>query len=716
MKINRQFTLVLLGCVFAFALVTIGISYQVLGRMQEAAALNFLETTSRFAKTMMDDQTHEFEAVGVALLSALSEGDAASNSDEAPSEANGNKPTTTNTEGEGAADATRDANAEAGATGTITVSGNAASDSAPLILDELQVILPHLSFALVTDEQGRIISATEGVNPQAGAAFDRFYQQLDQNKSLFIGSMDTFSTETLFEPNSALASQARVTSNDGDALNKVLLNLAVVTDENRSRFLVLGEVVNNNLRYPAQYSQEVSESFLSYVVDNHRIATNLSTDAVGATQLGTPTPTDVTQLPDGGLLGKELSPAGYYYYYLYTPITNYWGEPIAAKAVGIREAVYSSLIHNNIWAIVMVTLAVIPVLALVGRLSSLRITRPLKASKRMAEAIMANNFEAVEHFPVPENPVNETDQLAASLQRMAVSLGESQRRVSDYTEKLRQSERSANELSQQLMKANENLEATVDSRTLELRQLVEELSISNSTKTRFIANISHELKTPLTSSISAADLLLDEIFGSLNEKQVQYLTTIKCSSDHLLQLINDILTVAKIDEGRSQLNRETLPVQGVVSEVVSIILGTFPQRTGDISLQIDPPDLQVTADAAALRQILFNLLTNAVKFSEEGSRITIHAQATTIADKPVVQFAVEDEGIGIAEEDFERVFYEFEQVDNSYSRTYEGTGLGLPIARRQTELHNGKLWLESTLGKGTVIRFFLPNNPGPNAQ
>lgn len=658
MKINRQFTLVLLGCVVAFALVTIGISYQVLGKMQESAALNFLETTSRFAKTMMEDQTHEFEAVGVALLDPSVE----------------------------------------------------QSETLPP-LDELQATMPHLSFALLADSTGQLLSATDGLSPEAGTAFERFYQQLGEDNTLFIGSLDTFPSGLLFQPNSALANQARVTANDGDALDQVLVNLAVVTNEEHSLFLVLGEVVNNSLRYPAQYSQEVSESFLSYVIDNHRVATNLSTDAVGATQLGTPTPIDVTQLPDSGLLGKELSPAGYYYYYLYTPINNYWGEPVAAKAVGIREAAYSSLIHNNIWAIVMVTLAVIPILALVGRLSSLRITRPLKASKRMAEAIMANDFETVERFPVPENPVNETDQLAASLQRMAASLRESQQQVRDYTEKLRQSERSANELSQQLMKANENLEATVESRTLELRQLVEELSISNSTKTRFIANISHELKTPLTSSISAADLLLDEIFGSLNEKQVQYLTTIRRSSDHLLQLINDILTMAKIDEGRSQLNLETLSVRDVVRDVVNVILGTFPHRAGDISINVEPPGLETTADAAALRQILFNLLTNAVKFSEEGSPITIEARADVIGDKAVVRFSVKDEGIGIAEEDFERVFYEFEQVDNSYSRTYEGTGLGLPIARRQAELHNGKLWLESTLGKGTMVSFLIPTRP-----
>ena len=234
------------------------------------------------------------------------------------------------------------------------------------------------------------------------------------------------------------------------------------------------------------------------------------------------------------------------------------------------------------------------------------------------------------------------------------------------------------------------------------------LSISTSTKTRFIAKISHELKTPLTSSISAADLLLDQIFGELNDKQVEYLRTIKKSSAHLLNLINDILSLAKIDEGRSQLICQALPVRDLVDEVVVIVLGTYPDRAADIVVAIQPPQLQAVADAASLRQILFNLITNALKFSDPGSAVTISAQHWTVGETAGALFSVEDAGIGIAEEDFERVFYEFEQVDNSYSRTYEGTGLGLPIARRQAEAHGGKLWLESTLGAGTKVSFFLP--------
>lgn len=664
MKITRQFTLVLLCCVIAFAGLTISISYQVLAKMQEGAALNFLETTSRFAGSIMNDQTHEFEAVGAALLAASDSRSAATSDQPLPS------------------------------------------------LATLQSMLPHLSFALIVDSAGRVLGATDEVRPGAEALFNRYLDQMRNDTMPFIGSLDILSLTALFEEGGEQIGRYTVSDPNGTPLDEALANIAVIANTDRSRFLILGEVVNRSQHYPDRYSGQVSGSFLSYVVDNHRIATNLAVGSAGDSQLGTPTPVDVTALTDSGYLGKELSPAGYYYYYLYTPVRNWWGEPVAAKAVGIREAVYSELIHNNIWAIVMVTLVAVPLVVLVAQLISQRITRPLKTCETMAEAIMAGAFRTVERSPVPAKPVNEADRLVASLRTMAMNLDESQQRVDDYTAKLRESEQAARKLSEQLLDANENLEAAVGARTLELQQLVKELSISNSTKTRFIANISHELKTPLTSSISAAELLLDELFGPLNEKQREYLTTIKMSSSHLLMLISDILSLAKIDEGRATLALQTIAVAPTIAEVVKIVLGTYPQRAGDITVTVEPANLSATADPAALRQILFNLLTNAVKFSDEGSSITVRAQERSVGEIPTVEFAVEDAGIGIAEVDHERVFHEFEQVDNSYSRTYEGTGLGLPIARRQTELHNGRLWLASELGHGTTITFYLPTVEG----
>ena len=232
--------------------------------------------------------------------------------------------------------------------------------------------------------------------------------------------------------------------------------------------------------------------------------------------------------------------------------------------------------------------------------------------------------------------------------------------------------------------------------------------MSNSTKTRFIANISHELKTPLTSSISASDLLLSEMFGTLNDKQRDYVMNIHRSSSHLLELINDILATAKIDEGRSSLYFETFAVGEALDEVVKTVAGSCPERADDIRVACEPANLELSADRVVLKQVLYNLLSNATKFSEAGSEMRIDVREVTLGERRVVDFSIADRGIGIAAADLERVFYEFEQVENSYSRTYEGTGLGLPLARRQVELHGGKLWLESELGYGTVARFFVP--------
>ncbi len=413
-------------------------------------------------------------------------------------------------------------------------------------------------------------------------------------------------------------------------------------------------------------------------------------------------------MADGGYFGNELSSAGYQYYYLYTPARNYWGEPIASMGVGIREAVYSNIIHNNVRSVFLVALVVSPLVIIVSWLFSNRITRPLKTGKRMAERIMRGDYAGVEREPMPEDTINESDQLVVSLRTMAAGLNESQQKIRETVRDLKASKEAAQDLSDQLLRANDNLEITVRARTLELQQLAEGLAVSNSTKTRFIANISHELKTPLTSSISASDLLLSEMFGTLNDKQRDYVMNIHRSSSHLLELINDILATAKIDEGRSSLYFETFAVGEALDEVVKTVAGSCPERADDIRVACKPANLELSADRVVLKQVLYNLLSNATKFSEAGSEMRIDVREVTLGERRVVDFSIADRGIGIAAADLERVFYEFEQVENSYSRTYEGTGLGLPLARRQVELHGGKLWLESELGYGTVARFFVP--------
>lgn len=658
MKINRQFTLVLLGSVLFFALVSTGVSYLVLGKMQEQASYSFLTTTSGFAESMMQDQVRVFEAAGVAAApSAPREDDDAARWDE--------------------------------------------------YMASLEKALPDLGFALVVDGGGELLASTPSVRADASASFGRYFEAVEQEGVSSIGSMDVVDLGAVFEEGSPEYERYLVRTADG-LVTRALVNLAVIAPSGSEELLVLGEVINNNMRYPEYYTERVADSFLSFVVDDVRVSTNLAPGKDHSSQLGTSVPVSLGDVSDGGYFSSELSSAGYQYYYLYTAAENYWGEPIASMGVGIREAVYSNLIHNNVRVVFVVALVLSPLVIAVSWLFSNRITRPLKTGRRMVERIMQGDYEAVARYPMPEDTINESDQLVASLRTMAVELNESQRKIKETVSDLKASKEAAQDLSDQLLRANDNLEITVRARTLELQQLAEGLAVSNSTKTRFIANISHELKTPLTSSISAADLLLSEMFGTLNGKQRDYVGNIHRSSSHLLELINDILATAKIDEGRSNLYFEEFSVVDALDEVVRTVSGSSPVRATDVRVSCEPADLTLSADRVVLKQVLYNLLSNATKFSEAGSEIRIDVREVVRGGRSVVDFSIADRGIGIAASDLDRVFYEFEQVENSYSRTYEGTGLGLPLARRQVELHGGKLWLESELGYGTTARFYVP--------
>ena len=605
MKINRQFTLVLLGSVLFFAVFSTMASYQTLSIMQEHAAYSFLTTTSGFAESMMQDQVTVFEAAGLAASPrAPGEEDDAARWDE--------------------------------------------------YVASLVDALPDLGFALVVDGDGRQLSATDEVRANASAAFVRHIDAAKDAGFPSISSLDVIDLGAVFEEGSEAYERYLVSAADGTLVSRALMNLAVIAPADSDELLILGEVINNNPQYPAYYTDRVSDSFLSFVVDGVRVSTNLAPAEDHSSQLGTTVPVSLDDVADGGYFGNELSSAGYQYYYLYTPARNYWGEPIASMGVGIREAVYSNIIHNNVRSVFLVALVVSPLVIIVSWLFSNRITRPLKTGKRMAERIMRGDYEGVEREPMPEDTINESDQLVVSLRTMAAGLNESQQKIRETVRDLKASKEAAQDLSDQLLRANDNLEITVRARTLELQQLAEGLAVSNSTKTRFIANISHELKTPLTSSISASDLLLSEMFGTLNDKQRDYVMNIHRSSSHLLELINDILATAKIDEGRSSLYFETFAVGEALDEVVKTVAGSCPERADDIRVACEPANLELSADRVVLKQVLYNLLSNATKFSEAGSEMRIDVREVTLGERRVVDFSIADRGIGIAAADLER--------------------------------------------------------------
>jgi signal transduction histidine kinase len=216
--------------------------------------------------------------------------------------------------------------------------------------------------------------------------------------------------------------------------------------------------------------------------------------------------------------------------------------------------------------------------------------------------------------------------------------------------------------------------------------------------------MSHELRTPLNAIIGFSEVLLERLFGELNEKQDDYLKDIHASGKHLLQLINDILDLSKVEAGRMELDLAAFDVPAAISNATTLIRERAQRHGIALSLDADPQLGEIAADERKFKQIMLNLLTNAVKFTPDGGQVTVSARRA--AGELVV--AVHDTGIGIAAEDQQAVFEEFRQVGRSYTNKQEGTGLGLALTRKFVELHGGRIWLESEPGKGSTFTFTIP--------
>ena len=227
---------------------------------------------------------------------------------------------------------------------------------------------------------------------------------------------------------------------------------------------------------------------------------------------------------------------------------------------------------------------------------------------------------------------------------------------------------------------------------------------ANLAKSAFLANMSHELRTPLNSVIAMSDILLEKYFGELTERQEEYIKSVRESGDHLLSLINDVLDLSKVEAGHSPLEPSQVDLANLLGGSLAIVRERAHNH--GIILTCEAPDglPTISADERKVKQIVFNLLSNAVKFTSDGGHVGIEA----VAKENEVWVCVWDTGIGIAAEDQEKVFEQFEQAESSMTRRYEGTGLGLALVKRFVEQHGGRVWLESEPDKGSRFYFALP--------
>ena len=243
------------------------------------------------------------------------------------------------------------------------------------------------------------------------------------------------------------------------------------------------------------------------------------------------------------------------------------------------------------------------------------------------------------------------------------------------------------------------------------RKYVEQLEKSNirlqemdHLKSVFLANMSHELRTPLNSILGFSEVLQEKMFGDLNQKQEEYLNYINESGRHLLSLITDILDLSKIEAGKLEMEPAEMGIGDLLKDSLNMVKVKALKHGIELYLNLEDGIPEIYADERKVKQIVFNLLSNAVKFTPNGGKVGIEA----LKAKEYIRVTVWDTGIGIKEEDKEKVFREFQQLDSGVDKRYEGTGLGLVLSKRLVEMHGGRIWAESELGKGSRFSFTLP--------
>jgi two-component system cell cycle sensor histidine kinase PleC len=291
-----------------------------------------------------------------------------------------------------------------------------------------------------------------------------------------------------------------------------------------------------------------------------------------------------------------------------------------------------------------------------------------------------------------------------------VSVGTDITRIKEHEQKLVDNEMRLRATVDDLKRS----QAALERQTIELVDLAEKYSKektraeeANQTKSRFLANMSHELRTPLNAIIGFSEIMGSGMFGSLgSEKYQEYCHDILTSGHYLLEVINDILDMSKIEAGRMKLDMEPLDLSKTLAESLRVVSG----RAQDKNLVLDADIeniISVVADRRATKQIIVNLLSNAVKFTPEGGKIIVRTRL--VGDQ--IKLVIADTGIGIPPQSLSRLGRPFEQVESQLTKTYHGSGLGLAIARSLTQLHGGTMRLRSKLGSGTVVRVSLPRDP-----
>ena len=588
---------------------------------------------------------------------------------------------------------------------------NRDSESIYSFLNNTCKVYSYIDFYELYDADKNLIIGQPSIQNAGTERLDQLLKKAEKSQNA-VTSVESFDLEDLFGRGTADYLKFRVYVNDQhEYLKKCLAAVSVHAIRNRegngiSGYLVLGAVLNNNSYLPMAYSNSVPNSYLALSTEGIRIASNI-TSPESENYTGSPMPVSVTTLEgtNNVYFGRKDF-GGEVHIYLDRMITNVDGEDVGTIGVGIPEQKFKLISNTQKRINLFVPLFFLVIILFLLRYVAEKIARPIIKATGLANQISQGNTDVQIDISTLTDSSDESIILLRSLKKMADTLRKNKADILEYLKDLENGREEQQLLSQQLIALNETLEKKVEMRTQDLREAIEGLKRSGQYKSQFLANMSHELRTPLSSIISYSELLKAELFGPLNDKQKRYTDNILESSEQLQQLINSILDTAKIDAGKMTLAVGNCTLSEVIGESLSIVEILAYKKNITIENSMLGEDLIVRIDSRKTKQALCNILSNAIKFTPGGGQIRI----TSAQVESSVRIVIEDNGIGIRKEDQERIFSEFEQADNSYERKYEGTGLGLPLAKKFVEMQGGTIYLVSEINKGTKVAITLPIN------